>query len=193
MRRNTLLIFATVLLLTATAVALQASDERPGPPPQPGFGPPHSGPGGPPPGLQQGPGDFGGHSGARRRPWAGHGDVREQIEKLLGLTPQQLQEMRKLRADYRDRTRKARTTLYSLHDEKTTMLSSGKIDMQKLAKIDEELVKARTDILRERLRVQRDRLALLSEEQRARMGDFLGRKRDHFRSAGPHTNALSRK
>jgi hypothetical protein len=86
--------------------------------------------------------------------------------------------MRKLRADFQERTRKARTALYGLNDEKTAMLASGKIDMEKLAKIDEEILKAQTDVLRERLKMQRERLKLLSEEQLERLGDFLGRRRD---------------
>lgn len=193
MRTHVLLIFATLLLLGASAVALQASDERPGPPPEQGLGPPRPGPGGPPPALREGRDEFAGRPGAGRRPGARLEGFRAELEKTLGLTPQQQQEMRKLRADSRERTRKTRTALYSLIDEKISMLSAGKIDMQTLVKMDDEIVKARTELLRERLRMQRDRLSLLSDEQRERLGDFLARKRDRLGSAGPHLPGEGRK
>lgn len=184
MKRTTAFTLTALLLLGAYAVSVQAQEEIPGPPHQFGYGPPPAEPGGgQPPGFYEGPRDFPGRPGVRRPPLAERAGLREEIERVLNLTSQQLQEMRKLRADFQERTRKARTALYALNDEKTAMLSSGKIDMEKLAKIDEEILKAQTDVLRERLKMQRERLKLLSEEQLERLGDFLGRRRDRVGSA----------
>jgi len=83
--------------------------------------------------------------------------------------------MRKLYADYSNKTRNARTTIWSLNDEKRTMLTSARIDLAKLAKMDEGILKARTDVLREQLKMKRERLALLTEDQIRRLGDFFSR------------------
>ena len=186
MRTYMTLVFATLLLLSTSAALVQAAEERPGRPPEAGFGHPRPGPGGPPPAFREGQEEFGGPPGARRRHGARLEGFREELKKAINLTPEQEQEMRKLRADFREKTRKARTALFSLMDEKISMLSAGKIDVQKLTKLDEEIVKARTDLMRESLLLKRDQLSLLSEEQRARLGDFLARKKDRLGSAGRH-------
>ncbi len=112
----------------------------------------------------------------------------EAIQKKLGLTDDQKKQLRALTVGFRDRTRKARTDLTSLRDEKKTMLLSGKIDQQKLAQTDDQIVKLRSDIMRERLKMLRDRLALLTPEQIGRLSAWQAeqgfRGRMHMRHWG---------
>jgi Spy/CpxP family protein refolding chaperone len=98
------------------------------------------------------------------------------IMKKLGITDDQKKQFRALQVGFRDRTRKTRMELMSLRDEKTTMLLSGKIDQQKLAQIDDQIVKLRSDVMKEALKLRRDRLALLTPEQIERIADWQAEK-----------------
>ncbi|HMK33520.1 MAG TPA: Spy/CpxP family protein refolding chaperone [Desulfomonilaceae bacterium] len=100
----------------------------------------------------------------------------EGLMKKLGITDDQKKQIRSLYVSFRDRTRKARTDLMALKDEKKTMLLSGKIDQQKLAQIDDQMVKIKGDLLKERFKLKRDRLALLTPEQLDRVADFMAQK-----------------
>jgi hypothetical protein len=83
----------------------------------------------------------------------------------LGISDEQKKQIRALYVGFKDRSRKARTELRSLKDEKRTMLLSGKIDQTKLAQVDEQIVKFVGDVVRERLKLKRDRLVLLPDDQ----------------------------
>ena len=96
--------------------------------------------------------------------------------KKLGITDEQKKQIRGLYVGFRDRTRKTRMELMSLKDEKKTMLLSGKIDQQKLAQIDDQVVKLVSDLLREKLKLRRDRLAALTPEQIGRIADWQAEK-----------------
>lgn len=98
------------------------------------------------------------------------------IMKKLGITDDQKKQFRALQVGFRDRTRKARMELMSLRDEKTTMLISGRIDQQKLAQIDDQIAKLRSDVMKEALKLRRDRLALLTPEQIERIADWQAEK-----------------
>lgn len=95
------------------------------------------------------------------------------IMEKLGITDEQKKQFRSLYVGFNDRTRKARTELMGLRDEKKTMLLSGKIDQQKLAQIDDQLVKAKTDLLKEKLKFRRERLALLTPQQLDKVADWM--------------------
>lgn len=95
------------------------------------------------------------------------------IMKKLGITDEQKKQFRSLYVGFSDRTRKARTELMALKDEKKTMLLSGKIDQQKLAQIDDQLLKVKTELLKEKLKFKRDRLALLTPEQLDKVADWM--------------------
>jgi len=100
----------------------------------------------------------------------------EAIQKKLGLNDEQKNQMRALHVGFKDRTRKARTELMALKDEKKTMLLSGKIDQQKLAQIDDQVVKLVSEVLKEKLKLRRDRLALLTPEQVGKIADWRAEK-----------------
>jgi len=100
----------------------------------------------------------------------------EAIQKKLGITDEQKTKIRALYVGFKDRTRKARMELRSLKDEKQTMLLSGKVDQQKLAQMDDQIVKLVSSILPERLKLRRDRLALLTPEQIGRIADWQAEK-----------------
>ncbi len=100
----------------------------------------------------------------------------EAMLKKLGITDEQKTKIRALYVGFRDRTRKTRMELRSLKDEKKTMLLSGKIDQQKLAQMDDQTVKLVSDVLGERLKLRRDRLALLTPEQIGRIADWQAEK-----------------
>lgn len=96
--------------------------------------------------------------------------------KKLGITDAQKKQIRNLYVGFRDRTRKTRMELRSLKDEKKTMLLSGKIDQQKLAQIDDQTVKLVSELMKERLKLRRDRLALLTPEQIDKLADWQAEK-----------------
>ena len=56
------------------------------------------------------------------------------------------------------------------------MLLSGKIDEQKLAQIDDQVVKLVSDLVKEKLKLRRDRLALLTPEQIGHIADWRAEK-----------------
>jgi Spy/CpxP family protein refolding chaperone len=103
---------------------------------------------------------------------------------MMNLTDEQKKEMRGLKVGFHERTRKARVALASLGDERRTMMMSGKIDEQKLAKIDEDTVKAESELMRERMKMRRDRLALLSPEQLTRLAEMMTDRPGHGRGHG---------
>jgi len=159
MTKRALLVFplAAVLALGVAALSYGAQE-----------GP--AGPAGPPM-MQSGPGDNPAGPAAFGKP-GHHRLTLETIQKKLGLTDDQKKQMRALQVGFKDRTRKARTDLASLKDEKKTMMLSGKIDQQKLAQLDDQTVKLRSDLMREKLKLRRDRLALLTPEQIGRLADW---------------------
>jgi Spy/CpxP family protein refolding chaperone len=106
--------------------------------------------------------------------------MREALVKDLGLTQEQQDKLRALRVDFRDRTRKTRMAIASLADEKQTMLMSGKVDVDKLTRIDEELVKSKTDLMRDRLKTNRERLKVLTPEQVQKIADLKGKRHGGF-------------
>lgn len=110
-----------------------------------------------------------------------HGHFLEAMMKKLGITDDQKKQIRGLYVGFKDRTRKARSDLMSLKDEKKTMLISGKIDQQKLAQIDEQIVKLKSDVMREKLKLSRDRLALMTPEQLDRIADWKAEKAFHHK------------
>ncbi len=83
----------------------------------------------------------------------------------LNLTDEQAEKIRDLNVDFRNRTREARMKAIGLMDEKRTMIQSGKPDFEKMAKLDEEIVKTRGELMRERLRMKREGLSILTPEQ----------------------------
>ncbi len=108
--------------------------------------------------------------------WRHHRHSLEAIFKKLGLTDTQKTQMRTLTVGFRERTHKTRMELRSLKDEKKTMLLSGKVDQQKLAQMDDKIVNLVTDVVREKLKLRRDRLALLTPEQMGRVADWQAEK-----------------
>lgn len=110
----------------------------------------------------------------------------EAMLKKLGITDEQKKQMRLLYAGFHDRTRKARMELMSLKDEKKTMLLSGKIDQQKLAQIDDQIVKLKSEVMKERLKLRRDRLGLMTPEQIDKLADWMAKKSFRAKLKGMH-------
>jgi periplasmic protein CpxP/Spy len=159
MRKRSCVMLTIVALLAVVALAATSSAQS-GPAPTPG-----------PPAMQapapDGPGPSGAFMGRRH-----HGNMLEAMQARLGITDDQKKQIRALYVGCRDRTRKARTELMSLKDEKKTMLLSGKIDQQKLAQLDDQVVKLVSEVMKEKLKLRRDRLALLTPEQIGRLADW---------------------
>lgn len=105
-----------------------------------------------------------------------HGPSLKAIMEKLGITDEQKTKIRALYVGFKDRTRKTRMDLRSLKDEKKTMLLSGKIDQQKLTQMDDQTVKLVSDLLKEKLKLRRDRLALMTPEQIGRIADWQAEK-----------------
>ncbi len=199
MRRFEIIIALFLIVVIAAAVCAQPPRRQPpGPPPGAGIDrPPMSesdDPGGPPqspgPGMERG--RFRPHRPFRedagfRRPGPPHdpGGGFDRIGRALGLNEEQIQKMQALNVEFSNKTRNARMTLMSLEDERATLLAAGKIDQPKLAEIDEKIIKARADIMREQYRIRRDRLAILNEEQLKRVSKFLAGRQHGMMLIGP--------
>jgi Spy/CpxP family protein refolding chaperone len=137
-------------------------------------------------GAVPGSGDSSGKVAERRH----HGPSLRMIMEKLGISDAQKKQIRALYVAFRDGTRNARTELRSLKDEKRTMLLSGKIDQQKLAQIDEQIVKLVGNVMREKLKLQRDRLALLTPEQLSRVADWQAERAFHEKWKRMHCGRL---
>jgi Spy/CpxP family protein refolding chaperone len=147
--KKTAVVLILGLVTVAFATCLNALAAPPGPPLGP---PPH---GGDFPGLLDGPPDL--------------------IEKLK-LTDDQQKQMRLAYVDFQDKTRKARTALMGLRDEKKTMLISGKIDQARLTKCDEDIVKLASEVMAEDLKMKREQFSKLTPEQVNLLADFLAKR-----------------
>ena len=161
MKKHSLLVVAMAAVFTMGAVAAfaQGAPAAPGGPPmmkvamsEPA-GPPH---------------EFGGKGHSKHS--------LEGLMKKLGITDEQKKQFRALYTGFADRTRKTRMELWSLKDEKRTMLLTGKVDQQKLAQMDDQLVKLKSDLMKERLKLRRDRLGLLTPEQINKVADLMAAK-----------------
>jgi periplasmic protein CpxP/Spy len=108
----------------------------------------------------------------------------------LGLTDDQKSKIRALYVGFHDRTRKAKADLMMLKDEKKTMILSGKVDQQKLAQIDDQIVKVKTELLKEKLKLRRDRLAALTAEQIEKLAQVMAEKAFHERSRHGHGHGM---
>ncbi|HTY26007.1 MAG TPA: hypothetical protein VMC85_22955 [Desulfomonilaceae bacterium] len=166
--KKTVIVLILGLITFASATCFIALAEPPGPPPGP---PPHGGwffggPPGPPPGPPPPEGAFLGLLSAPP----------DLIEKLK-LTDDQVKQTRLAYVDSQDKTRKARTALMGLHDEKKNMLISGKIEQGRLAKLDEDIVKLASEVMAEDLKVKREQLSKLTPEQVNILADFLSTKK----------------
>lgn len=159
--KKTAMFLGLAVLTIVSGSYFCALAEPPGPPPGPPglpphgaafLGGPHGAPPGPPPlGLLGGPPEL--------------------IEKLK-LTDDQRKQMRQAFVDFENKSRKARMALLGLHDEKRTMLLSGKIDHGELAKLDEQITELASEVMTEDLKMHRDLLLKLTPEQIDRIAIF---------------------
>ena len=163
MKKTTVVFFLGVLVM-ASASCFYALAGPPGPPPHEGefFGGPPGPPPGPPP-----------HGGGFPSLLDGPSDLMEELK----LTGDQLKQIRLTFVDFKDRTRKARTALMGLRDEKETLMLYGKIDPAKLAKLDEETTKLVSEVMGEELKMKREQLSKLTPEQVERLAEFLSKRK----------------
>jgi Spy/CpxP family protein refolding chaperone len=176
MKKVSILIVSSMLIVGLGVFATQAFDNLAGSPSGVAVASPRLLAKGPAAALDNPPGERGG-------PWLhkkgfrfGRGKGRPGLMKRLNLTDEQREQMRNLYVQFREKTREARMNTKSLMDEKKTMLMSGKIDQKKLAQLDEAILKSRNDVHKESLKMKRERLALLTDEQVKRLADFMARK-----------------
>ncbi|MEJ2718437.1 MAG: Spy/CpxP family protein refolding chaperone, partial [Deltaproteobacteria bacterium] len=172
MKKVSILIVSAMLIVGVGVFATQAFDELAGSPSAVALASPRLLAQGPGAALDKPPGERGG-------PWLhkrgfGHGRCRAWggLMGRLKLTDEQREKMRNLYVQFRGKTHEARMSARSLRDEKKTMLMSGKIDQKKLAQLDEAILKSRNEVSKERLKLQRNRLALLTDDQVQRLADF---------------------
>lgn len=175
---------AIVLIVGIVTIAMGTSFLALGRPPGPPSGPrPHMGaPFGGPPGPHHGPPPpggalFGGPPGPPPPggPPLGLLGAPPPLLRKLKLTDEQRKQMRLKYVDFQNKTRQARMALMGLNDEKRTMMISGTIDQAKLAKCDEGITKLTAEVMKERLKMEREQLADLTQEQIDRLADFPGK------------------
>jgi Spy/CpxP family protein refolding chaperone len=105
--------------------------------------------------------------------------------QALDLTDEQRKAVRGLMLNHRKETQKARIGLMTIRDEQKTMLMSGNIDLNKLADLDEQSVKLKSEIMRSKLKMKRERLKLLTPEQQEKLGDLIMNTRGRGGFGGP--------
>jgi hypothetical protein len=171
---------AAALLLIIGSVSAQALDERPGPP--------GMRPGKPPRGDFQG---LPGPPGERGRPGPRFEDDRDPpplspkaLQDKLGLSERQVEDLRTKMNSHRAQMEKFRANIMPLMEEKRNMMMSGKINQERLIKIDEEIVRVRSDMLRERLKMERDRLLMLSPDQVKRFSELMPKTEERRMPSG---------
>ncbi len=116
-----------------------------------------------------------GHHGFR-------GELGRFFYKELNLTSEQKTKLRELRKESREAKQDTRSAVREIRDQKLQMLLSGKLDKTKLAELDKNLLKFHSQLEEEHLKMQRERLAILTPDQLKRLGEFLKQKRDEFRA-----------
>jgi Spy/CpxP family protein refolding chaperone len=158
MRRRELTLISMIAVLALASFAFAQSPQPAGPPGAPKMG---GGEGTPP------------HEFAMGGPQMCHMGM---WHKKLGLSDEQRKQMRSIYTGFLDRTRKARTSLMALKDEQRAMMISGNVDQKKLAQLDEQKVKLVSEVMTERLKMRRDRLAILTPEQIGRLADMIAHK-----------------
>jgi Spy/CpxP family protein refolding chaperone len=176
MKKVSILIVSLMLIVGLGVFATQAFDDRAGSPSGVALASPRLLAQGPPPALDKPPAERGGPWLHKKGPRHGRRGAWRDLIKRLKLTDEQREQMRNLYVQFREKTREARMSTKALFDEKMTMLISGKIDQKRLAQLDEAMLKSRNDVRKEWLKMRRERLALLTEEQLKRLADFTARK-----------------
>jgi len=166
MKRSIPVTLVTLSALSLAAIVL-AGPDRPGPPPpgHPGMAAP-----GPHGGMKGPPGEMHPVFGEPHGP-GGHW---LRIVEKLDLSPEQRDRLRSLRLKFRNETRKTRFALAALEDEQQAMLIAGKVDMERLANMDDDILKLRTEMMRARMAMQRERLQVLNEDQIKKLTDLMG-------------------
>jgi hypothetical protein len=167
--RSSLIASAVAVLIVVSSVSVQAFDERPGPPGMRPAKPPRGDFQGPP-GPPGGPGSPGPQFGEDRDSPRLSPKV---LQEKLGLSEQQIKDLRAKMEDFGEQIRKFRTNLMPLMEEKRNMMLSGKINQERLIKIDEEILKLRSDMLSQRLKMERDRLLTLTPDQVKRLAEMM--------------------
>jgi Spy/CpxP family protein refolding chaperone len=173
--KNKAIVLVLGILAFTCATCFIALAAPPGPLPLGGAffgGPPGPPPGPPPPGAGFVGGPLGPLSGP---PHFGLLFGPPDLAEKLKLTDDQLKQMRLVFVDFENRSREARIILMGLHDEKRTMLMSGKIDQAKLAKLDEQITQLGSEVMTKELKMKRDLLSKLTPEQIDRMAIFSDR------------------
>ncbi len=111
------------------------------------------------------------------------------LQRRLRLSGEQKREMQLLYTGFQDSTRDTRRNLASRLKEKKDMLRSGKIDEKELAQLDDQIVKLRSDMFRDRLKLVRDRLGLLTPDQTHRLARLKERTVCHANLRRIHKSA----
>jgi len=159
----------TVVLIIIGFMSVQAFEERPGPP---GMRPGNS-----PAGdfqAQPGPPGERGRPGPRFEENGSPPPLSPKVlQEKLGLSQQQVVDLRSKMEEHRVKIERFRPNLMSLMEEKRNMMISGIINQEKLAKIDEEIVRVRSEMLRERLKMERDGLLVLTPDQVKSFGELM--------------------
>lgn len=163
MRKSAVILFGTIGMLFTLYVAANTAAQTSIPGTQPGFDRPGA--------ADRGQG-FGRFQHRSR--------LRNFFMNELGLSEEQKQRLRELRSASRERTKEARSAIRNIREQKLSMLKSGKINPQELLRLDKEFIKHHTQLDLERLKMQRDRAALLTPEQAKRLGEFLSQMRDEM-------------
>lgn len=102
--------------------------------------------------------------------------LRQFLLKEIGLSQEQAIKMKSLTTRSMQRIKRCRIATKKINEEKINMFLCGRVDKERLEMLDEEYLRYHSQLVAERLKLQRKRVRLLTEDQVKRLGNFLAIK-----------------
>lgn len=94
----------------------------------------------------------------------------------IGLSPEQASQMRTVTTRAMQKIKRCRSATKKINEEKVNMFLCGRVDRDRLEMLDREYLRYHTQLISERLKMQRERVILLNEDQVKLLGNFLATK-----------------
>ncbi len=102
--------------------------------------------------------------------------LRQFLFREIGLSSEQASKMRIVTTRSMQKIKRCRTATKRINEEKVNMFLCGRVDKDRLEMLDREFLRYHTQLVSERLKMQRERVILLNEDQVKLLGSFLATK-----------------
>ena len=102
--------------------------------------------------------------------------LKQFLFREIGLSSEQASKMRTVTTRSMQQIKKCRSATKRINEEKVNMFLCGRVDKDRLEMLDREYLRYHTQLVSERLKMQRERVILLNEDQVKLLGGFLATK-----------------